>query len=62
MRLGARENAEGGILLAATTEHFLYYPASQVRLFVLLKHIIFVYYSCYTVMVAVTCDFFGDGF
>ena len=32
MRLGARENAEGGILRAATTEHFLYYPASQVRL------------------------------
>lgn len=26
MRLGARENAEGGILLAATTEHFLSYP------------------------------------
>ena len=30
MRLGARENADQGILLAATTEHFLYYPASQV--------------------------------
>lgn len=32
MRLGARENADQGILLAATTEHFLSYPASQVRL------------------------------
>ena len=34
MRLGARENADQGILLAATTEHFRYYPASQVRLLV----------------------------
>ena len=32
MRLVARENADQGILLAATTEHFRYYPASQVRL------------------------------
>ena len=31
-RSDARENADQGILLAATTEHFLYYPASQVRL------------------------------
>ena len=26
------ENADQGILLAATTEHFLSHPASQVRL------------------------------
>ena len=32
MRLGARENADPGILLAATTEHFLYDPFLEVRL------------------------------
>ena len=32
MRLGARENADQGIFPAATTEHFLYNPASQIRL------------------------------
>ena len=32
MRLGARENVAQGILLAATTEQFLYYPFLEVRL------------------------------
>ena len=34
MRLGARENAEGGILLAATTEHFGSMGKSLGRLFI----------------------------
>ena len=32
MRLGARENADQGILLAATTEHFLPSPFLEGRL------------------------------